>query len=1327
MASQGVATRTTKNEQGAVLGQWTYTTSLPAGETHQLVNSVTDPLGQKTVRYFSVAVDNVYVGWNGCEYGLPLTHNVSTGGSSPLYLSSQTFRSSGALFRSEYVRYERDQTNLCAGGVEDLDRRVAAMRTVYEDDGGTYAETDFSNFDGLGHYRTATTSGSFPAGNARTHVTNFNPSTGTYTVTTTSSGDTVTGGFTPIPPTARWILGSSSYRYDQENGVTGSYVETCYGATTGSLARQRVHQQAGAGQSAVDVVTSYSYDTQGNLTAETSYGGDVQKGIATASICSLNPGAGLPAAPEYEVDYGYQYGVRSSARSLGASFNSLDQQIDPSTGLVRSSTDTTGVLTTTYGYDLMGRVTSVQPAQGARTVYAYTRANPATRALAGVDVQRQGGGGAVLAEQQLVFDALGREYRAAQKLADGSFNVRETLYDTAGNKASVSELQAGNAVQKTSFLSYDPAGRATLIRPADSTTANGFAHDVRVAYSGNRLVTRTVPVGQSLANGAVVESPAVTTELYDRQGRLYQVTEPSGAGGANVTTTYGYDVGNRLSAVATASAGVTQTRTFTYDPRGFLLAETHPEKGVSGNGAVTYSLYDSRGHAGRKVDGPNDLTYQYDGAERLTIVRASGTPFSACNQLSGPRCLKSFTYAIQNGSGDYKNGKLFQSIRYNYPILGGTPYQAFITETYHYGGVDGRVSQCDMQLTFALNGQPPAPSESFTESFAYDLLGNTGSIAYPSCTFSACAGKDVPRTVSFGHTNGFLTAVTGMATTLGGMPSASTYASAITYWPNLMVAQVTHGNGVVDTQANDPHAMRRPLSIASTLSNGQTTLWKTDGYAYDGAGNITQIGAARFLYDGVSRLTSGSLVLGTLDSGAAASQTYAFDAFGNIQSIGGTTLRNTPTNSATNRLSGAASYDAAGNLTAWNGAIYEYDALNQMKHYISGSEEWLYMYDADDERLWSYKPGVPGISSRFDRWTIRDLAGKVLRTYEASGYNWTGSDVEDSIYRDGLLLAAELPNTGATHHFHLDHLGTPRLVTDQNRAQVAYHVYYPFGEEATTFNQDSERMKFTGHERDLASAVGAGDDLDYMHARHESPVTGRFLSMDPIGGGTRHPQSWNRYSYVLGNPMRYTDPWGLCQNSYNGIHIDDCITVTATGDGSSGLFWSLYFKTFTAFYRQIESNIRAFATPRGSLFNGMSVGAMVVSGGLVGAGEDVEGAGTVEEEAAAEEASVTAGQLGITEADVELGSVSSVEGPALRPDVTMSGGRGGSGVKNLTGPPNSAVRGSEGRVFVTNNQGQVVADITKQRVKSVYPGVGFGDKRPPTQDELRMLEQIWRH
>jgi hypothetical protein len=48
-----------------------------------------------------------------------------------------------------------------------------------------------------------------------------------------------------------------------------------------------------------------------------------------------------------------------------------------------------------------------------------------------------------------------------------------------------------------------------------------------------------------------------------------------------------------------------------------------------------------------------------------------------------------------------------------------------------------------------------------------------------------------------------------------------------------------------------------------------------------------------------------------------------------------------------------------------------------------------------------------------------------------------------------------------------------------------------------------------------------------MHARHYSSALGRFLSPDPLLGSRYVPPSWNRYSYVLNNPMGSTDPTGL--------------------------------------------------------------------------------------------------------------------------------------------------------------------------------------------------------
>src|SRR5262249_20605265 len=155
-------------------------------------------------------------------------------------------------------------------------------------------------------------------------------------------------------------------------------------------------------------------------------------------------------------------------------------------------------------------------------------------------------------------------------------SARITTYNALGWKTNVSE--AGSPGNTTTYSSFDPFGRPGRIRPPDSVSANGFAHDVTLSYSGAQTVNRTVKVGTAWNGSAVTESPATTTETYDRFGRLASVTEPSGAGGASVTTTYSYDPGNRLTSTSTTAAGVTQTRTFNYDRRGYLLSENHPER-----------------------------------------------------------------------------------------------------------------------------------------------------------------------------------------------------------------------------------------------------------------------------------------------------------------------------------------------------------------------------------------------------------------------------------------------------------------------------------------------------------------------------------------------------------------------------------------------------------------------------------------------------------------------------------------------------------------------------------------------------------------------------
>jgi RHS repeat-associated protein len=350
------------------------------------------------------------------------------------------------------------------------------------------------------------------------------------------------------------------------------------------------------------------------------------------------------------------------------------------------------------------------------------------------------------------------------------------------------------------------------------------------------------------------------------------------------------------------------------------------------------------------------------------------------------------------------------------------------------------------------------------------------------------------------------------------------------------VNQVARTNGVTDTYYEDPYGLPRPRKVVA--KRGTTLLYQTGLYGYDGAGDVKKEGSSYYLYDGVSRVLSGVQYVGpgggTGAGGYSFSHTY--DGFGNLQAMTTKTGRSTPTSPTTNRLT-SASYDAAGNLTYWNGNNYTYDALDQMWDFNNGTKDWLYLYTADGERIWSYD-----LAANTSHWTIRDLDGKVLRDYKNLGGNWSVD--RDYVYRGSTLLAAVTPS--GVQHFHLDHLGTVRAITDAAGNRIHYHTYFPFGEEASSPTQDTERMKFAGHERDLANTTSAADDLDYMHARFYSPLVGRFLSFDPLGGNPSWPGTWNRYAYALGSPLKYLDPYGLEARCATSGSAEETVACTET-------------------------------------------------------------------------------------------------------------------------------------------------------------------------------------
>lgn len=126
-----------------------------------------------------------------------------------------------------------------------------------------------------------------------------------------------------------------------------------------------------------------------------------------------------------------------------------------------------------------------------------------------------------------------------------------------------------------------------------------------------------------------------------------------------------------------------------------------------------------------------------------------------------------------------------------------------------------------------------------------------------------------------------------------------------------------------------------------------------------------------------------------------------------------------------------------------------------------------------------------------------------------------------------------------------DHLGSTRVVSSISGDRITRHAYYPFGESVLPFGEavpsgpDFASKEFTGHERDRETA------LDYMYARYYSASTGRFLTVDPASDITLMiPGSWNKFAYVLDNPLVHSDPTG--KHIYYMPGADPAVQVSVT-------------------------------------------------------------------------------------------------------------------------------------------------------------------------------------
>lgn len=697
--------------------------------------------------------------YRGEEYGLPFWRSVAIDGR--LFLSEDVYDCTsspctGSAIRRIYVAYEGDPPM--------LNSRQASSRTVYVGTSSMcvsdcYVEQSRSSYAGYSSYRSVTTASNIPDTPTRTVFTNYNP------------GCVPDGTHSPcIAPTAPWLPDMYDTSSVVEEGSPALYSQAIFDTKRGVriATRNMIGSTAGAG----DIMHATCYGPRGFVIAERWLGGDLCGGTGECrppeNPCGddlANPLPFAPRAGEYGVEHSYEFDPagtkvllsRHRARRIGLTYDEFDRTFEPRTGAIVQSADSSGV-TTTMAYDPpTARVTSVS-APGKPTVsFSYRNASFLSGEFVPARVTTTTAG---IGDSHVELDAFGRAWRESWPIPKNRRALRENRYTHTGAVAFVSEaaeVAAGTdetAVVPTAGTSttYDQFGRVVSEKKPDGTT-------ITRAYEGDWDVTSTTPNVRTLAG----LKSAVTKNRFDGFSRLRSVTERSGTSSAgdplDVTTHYDYTTRGDLSKVRIVAAGFTpQERVFTYDARGFLTQEKHPEK----EEPTIYSTFDARGNKKTVNDAGKELSFEYDAAERTTRVTDSSK-----------NVITERTYAPKNDGASYAAGKLVTAVRYNRLPTSGT---IVVTENYRYETPAGDLS-LKKTVVERLNGTVRVPIQTFTQSAEYSPLGYLQKLTYPTCGEGCPAAAGFPS-VQYGYDAGKVDAVGSVV--------------SVQYHANAAISEITH-------------------------------------------------------------------------------------------------------------------------------------------------------------------------------------------------------------------------------------------------------------------------------------------------------------------------------------------------------------------------------------------------------------------------------------------------------------------------------------------------------------------------------------------------------
>jgi len=700
-------------------------------------------------------------------------------------------------------------------------------------------------------------------------------------------------------------------------------------------------------------------------------------------------------------------------------------------------------------------------------------------------------------------------------------------YDPLGNISSVKD-----ALGRTTVYDYDILKRLTsVIQPGDIITSYGYdTHDnlVTVMDAEGHL---TIYFYDDLGRLVLTTSPDTntTTYTYDAAGNLISKTDANGN-----TVTYSYDSLNRLIAILfpdsaqditytyddgpngigrlTGVADPSGTVTYEYDSQRKLLMETRT---IHGHGFMVGYIYSPAGGlVGITYPGGRTVNYYLDGAGQVmrvtTLLDEEETALA--DYVAHPPFGPITAMSLGNGLS-----------------LTETFDQLYRLQTSQAGSVYNRSYTYDSAGN--VTGIHDSIDPSRTQFFAYDSLyrlmtasGIYGTISY---TYDHVGNRLTKTSEGTTDTYGYMPGTNKLLEISGANPIAFTY----------------DANGNTTNMGDKAFAYNQNNRLIQTAENG-TTLGE---YLYNGLGQRivkTANGETTiFVYD-----QQGNLISEADEYGEIISEYIYLDGRllagvkSGIETIEATIDIDPDTLNLESKGKWITCYielpeeygvtDIDPTSITLNGAIYS-DRTHIGDH------------DADD---------IPDLMVKFDRRSVAAILEpgeevSIKIDGEVGGIPFSGTDTirvidkgkrgkkKQSTTKATLPLNMP-PETGqqetGLYYYHVDHLGTPQMMTDEDGNVVWAADYKPFGETDVTVSDVGNDFRFPGQYCDQETG------LHYNYHRYYDPSTGRYLRADPIGlyGGV------NLFVYVHGNPVNRLDPSGLWSSQRGAYVHQKAIYVT---------------------------------------------------------------------------------------------------------------------------------------------------------------------------------------